>query len=150
MMTDSERVKPSKGTVRTFRMTTSSYYYDESRRELLEYENYFKMDRRARDVAQIVRIRTALEQKGRRHFRSWLLRHLKVHLDHKVDSKFEWEYRAKRQVEQSIASVQRFVLFRVDRRWEATELPSGTMRFTKRRTKRGKKQRRKRGRKHGK
>ena len=151
MMTDSERVELSKGTVRTFRMTTSSYYYDESRRELLEYEMYFKIDRGARDVAQIVRIRTALEQKGCRHFRSWLLRHLKVHLDRKVDAKFEWEYRAKTQVEQPRASVRRFILFRVDRRWEPMLiLPPGTMRFAKRRMKRHKKHVKKRGRKYGK
>jgi len=133
-----------------FRMTVSSYYYDESRRELLEHEMYFRIARRARDVEAIMRIRSALDEKGRRHFRRWLLRHLKVRLDHKVDAKFEREERAKRQVTQSRASVRRFVMLRVDKRWEATELPSGTMRFTKRRTKRGKKRERKRGRKHGK
>ena len=140
----------SSGPVRTFRPTVSSYYYDESRRELLEYEMYFNIARRARDVEDIVRIRAELEEKARRHFRNWLLRHLKVHLDHKVDVKFEPEQRARRQVEQARASVRRFVMLRVDQRWEATELPSGTMQFRKRRTKRGKKQRKKRGRKHGK
>ena len=90
----------SSGPVRTFRPTVSSYYYDESRRELLEYEMYFNIARRARDVEDIVRIRAELEEKARRHFRNWLLRHLKVHLDHKVDVKFEPEQRARRQVEQ--------------------------------------------------
>ena len=141
----------SREPVRTFRMTVSSFCYHESRRELLEYEMYFKIDRKARDVEDIVRIRSELEKKGRRHFRNWLLRHLKVHLDRKVDAKFEWEYRAKKQVEQSRASVRRFILFRVDRRWEPMLiLPLGTMRFAKRRMKRHKKHAKKRGRKYGK
>ena len=139
----------SKAPIRVFRMTVSSYYYDESRRELFEHEMYFKINRRARDVEDIVRIRNELEKKGRRHFRDWLLRHLKVHLDHKVDAWFEREYRAKKQVDQSRASVRRFVMFRVDRRWEPMELPSGTMRFAKRRMKRTNKRVRKRRMKHG-
>ena len=116
----------------------------------MEYEFYFKIDRKARDAEDIIRIRGELEKKGRRHFRNWLLRHLKVHLDRKVDAKFEWEYRAKTQVEQPRASVRRFILFRVDRRWEPTILPPGTMRFAKRRMKRRKTHRKKRGRKYGK
>jgi len=139
-----------KAGIRTFRMTVSSFYYDESRRQLLQYEMYFKINREARDAEDVVRIRGELEKKGRRHFRSWLLRHLKVRLERKVDAKFEWEYRAKTQVEQSRASVRRFLLFRVDRRWEPMILPAGTMRFAKRRMKRRKKDDRKRGRKHGK
>lgn len=71
----------------------------------MEYEFYFKINRKARDVEDGVRIRGELEKKGRRHFRNWLLRHLKVYLDRKVDAKLEWEYRAKTQVEQPRASV---------------------------------------------
>jgi hypothetical protein len=130
-------------------MTVSSFHYDESRRELLEYEMYFKIDRKARDVEDIVRIRSELEKKGCRHFRNWLLRHLKVHLERKVDAGFEWEYRAERQVEQFRASVRRFVLFRVDRQWQPMSLLPGTMRFAKRRMKRRRKHVKKRGRKYG-
>ena len=136
--------------VLTFRMTISSYYYNESRRELLEYEMYFNINRRAKDLEDIVRTRSELEKKGRRHYRNWLLTNLKVYLDHKVDAKFEREYRAISQVEQSRASVRRFVMVRVERRWEATELPSGTMRFTKRPTKHRKKHVKKRPKKHDK
>lgn len=139
----------SRGPVRTFRMTVSSFYYDEPRRQLLEYEMYFKINRKAQDE-EVARIRSELEKKGRRHFRNWLLRHLKVHLDHKVEAKFEWEYRAKTQVEHYRASVRRFVLFRVDRRWEPMILSPGTMRFAKTPMKRRKKRAKKRGRKYGK
>jgi hypothetical protein len=131
-------------------MTISSYYYNESRRELLEYEMYFNINRRAEDLEDIVRIRNELERRGRRHYRNWLLGHLKVHLERKVDAKFEREYRAITQVEQSRASVRRFVMVRVERRWEATELSSGTMRFTKRPTKHRKKLVKKRPKKHDK
>jgi len=110
---------------------------------------YFKIDRKARDVEDIVRIRSELEKKGCRHFRNWLLRHLKVHLERKVDAGFEWEYRAERQVEQFRASVRRFVLFRVDRQWQPMSLLPGTMRFAKRRMKRRRKHVKKRGRKYG-
>lgn len=137
----------SKTPVRTFRMTASSFFYDEQRRQLLEYEMYFKINRKARDE-DVVRIRGELERKGRRHFRDWLVRHLRVHLDHKVEAKFEWEYRAKTQVEQYRASVRRYVLFRVDRRWEPMILSPGTMRFVKRPMKRRKKRVKKRGRKY--
>lgn len=140
--TKSRRLAP----VMIFRMTVSSFYYDESRRQLLEYEMYFKINRKAQDAEAVVRIRSELERKGRRHFRDWLARHLKVHLDHKAEARFEWEYRAKTQVEQYRASVRRFVLFRVDRRWEPMQLLEGTMRFAKRPMKR----RKKRGRKYGK
>jgi hypothetical protein len=110
---------------------------------------YFKINRKAQDE-EVARIRSELEKKGRRHFRNWLLRHLKVHLDHKVEAKFEWEYRAKTQVEHYRASVRRFVLFRVDRRWEPMILSPGTMRFAKTPMKRRKKRAKKRGRKYGK
>jgi hypothetical protein len=136
----SEAILMTRGPVRTFRMTISSFHYDESRRQLLEYESYFKIDRRARDVAEIARIRTALEQKGRRHFSYWLLKHLNVRLDRRVQVNFEKEQRAKRQVEQARASVHRLLMRRVNKRWEAQELPPGTMRFVKRRSKRAKKQ----------
>jgi len=127
----------SLGSVRVFRMTLSSFDYDELRRQLLEYEMYVKIARRARTRVDIERVRTELEEKGRRHFRYWLLKHLNVRLERRVQVNFEKEQRAKRQVEQARASVDRLLMRRVDKRWEAQELPPGTMRFARRLTKNG-------------
>jgi hypothetical protein len=99
----------------------------------LEFEAYIKISRRARRKADIRRIRSALEQKGRRHFHYWLLKHLNVRLERSVQVNFEKEQRAKRQVEQTCATVLRLQMRRIDRRWVAEELPSGKMRFAKRR-----------------
>lgn len=134
MTAKSRRRRRGKPPVRMFRMTVSSYYYDKPSRQLAEYEFYFKIARRARTRADIRRIRTALEEKGRRHYRSWLLRHLKIRLDRELPPpKFEREERARRQVEQPYASVRRLVMRKINRRWEPQELPSGTMRFARRR-----------------
>jgi hypothetical protein len=103
----------------------------------LEFEAYIKISRRARRKADIRRIRSALEQKGRRHFHYWFLKHLNVRLERSVQVNFEKEQRAKRQVEQTCATVLRLQMRRIDRRWVAEKLPSGTMRFTKRRRKYG-------------
>jgi hypothetical protein len=103
----------------------------------LEIEAYFKISRRARTRADIRRIRKQLEEKGRRHFHYWLLKHLNVQLERPVHVSFEKELRAKRQVEQAHASVRRLVMRRVNKRWEAQELPSGRMRFAKRQRKLG-------------
>jgi hypothetical protein len=130
-----ERRQRGRVLVRTFRMTVSSFHYDERRHQPLEFESYFKISRKARRRADITRIRSALEQKGRRHFHYWLLKHLKVRLERSVQVNFEKEQRAKRQVQQVYASVRRLMMRRVDRRWMAEKLPSGKMRFAKRRTK---------------
>lgn len=103
----------------------------------MEFEAYFKISRRAGRKTEIRRIRGALEQKGRRHFHYWLLKHLNVRLERRVQVNFEKEQRAKRQMEQARASVRRLLMRRVNKRWVAQELPSGTMRFAKRRRKRG-------------
>ena len=127
------RNRRQRSPVRTFRMTVSSFHYDERRHQPLEFESYFKTNRRARRRADIKRIRSALEQKGRRHFHYWLLKHLNVRLERSVLVNFEKEQRAKRQVEQVYASVRRLMMRRIDRRWVAEELPSGKMRFARRR-----------------
>jgi hypothetical protein len=118
-------------------MTLSSFGYDDRRHQAIEYEMYFKINRRARTRADIKRIRTDLELKGRKHFHYWLLRHLKVRLERTIQVNFEKEQRAKRQVEQAYASVRRLLLHRIDRRWVAEELPSGRMRFAEWRRKHG-------------
>ena len=128
-----KRKRRRKASVCTFKPTVSSFFYDQPSRQLVEYEFYMKIARRARTRADIKSIRAILEEKARRHFRSWLLRHLNVRLDRPVHVSFEREQREKRQVEQAYASVQRLVLRRVDKRWEAQDLPSGRMRFAKRR-----------------
>jgi len=127
-----ESRKRRKAPVRIFRMTVSSFHYDERRHQAVEYEMYFNINRRARTGADVKRILTVLEEKGRRHFRYWLLKHLNVHLERRVQINFEKEQRAKRQAEQPRASVQRLLMRRVDKRWEAQELSQGTMRFVKR------------------
>jgi len=118
--------------VRAFRMTVSSFHYDEQRHQPLEFEMYFVIARAARSEADIRRIRALLEEKGRRHFHYWLLKHLDVRLDRRVQVNFEKEHRAKRQVEQTRATVRRLLMCRINKRWEAEDLPSGTMRFMKR------------------
>lgn len=123
--------------IRVFRMTVSSFHYDERGHQAVEYEMYFRLNRRARRALDITRIRAMLEEKGRRHFRYWLLKHLKVRLERSVLVNFEKEHRAKRQVEQARATVRRLLIRRVNRRREAQELPSGTMRFAKWRRKHG-------------
>lgn len=127
-----------KAPVHLFRMTASSFLYDERRHQPLEYESYFKINKGARTKADITRIRVELEQKARKHFHYWLLKHLGVRLDRAVRINFEKEERAKRQMEQSYASVRRLMMRRIDRRWVAGSLPSSRMRFAKRRRRHGK------------
>ena len=129
---NADRKRESASPVRTLKMTVSSFLSDKRAHQLLEYEMYFEINRIARTVEEVQAIRTALEGKGRRHFRSWLLRHLNVRLEGRVYVNFEREQRAERQVEQTYASVRRFVMRRVNKRWEAEELQSGRMRFEKR------------------
>ena len=103
----------------------------------MEFEAYFKISRRARTDAHIKRIRSALERKGRKHFHYWLLKHLKVRLEREVRVNFEHEERAKKQIAQAYATVRRLVMRKVNKRWDAQELPSGRMKFAKRRRKLG-------------
>jgi len=121
--------------VRAFRMTASSFDYDERKHQPIEIEMYFNINRAAQGKTDIRRIQTRLEEKGRKHFHYWLLKHLNVRLERSVHVNFEKEQRAKRQVQQAYASVRRLMMRRVDRRWVAENLPSGKMRFAKRRTK---------------
>jgi hypothetical protein len=132
-----ERGERAKVAARTFRMTVSSFHYDERGHQPLEFEMYFRIARRARRRRDTERIRALLEEKGRRHFRYWLLKHLTIRLDRAIQTNFEKEQRAKRQVEQARASVRRLLMRRVNKRWEAQELPSGTMRFAEWRRKHG-------------
>jgi hypothetical protein len=124
-----------KAPVRVFKMTASSFDYDKQRHQPVEIEMYYNINRAARRRADITRIRSELERKGRKHFHYWILKHLNVRLERSVHVNFKKEQRAKRQVEQVYASVRRLMMRRIDRRWVAKELPSGKMRFAKRRTK---------------
>src|SRR5208282_5748179 len=92
------RLFRKRGPVRIFRMTVSSYHYDEEKKELAEHEAYFTISRRARTVADIKRIRAILTEKGRQHYRAWLLKHLNAHV-RRIHINFEPEYRASKQVE---------------------------------------------------
>jgi hypothetical protein len=118
-------------------MIASSFHYDEGKHQLFEYEMDFKIARRAGTTADIKRIRGQLEEKGRRHFHYWLFKHLNVSLDREVRVNFEHELRAEKQIVQTHAFVRRFVMRRVNKRWEDQELPSGTIGFAKRRRKHG-------------
>jgi len=133
------RRRPPKAPVRIFRMTASSFQYDERKGQLFEHEMHFRIARRARTVPDVKRIRRQLEEKGRRHFHYWLLKHLKVRLDREVRVNFEHEERAKVQVPQAYASVRRFLMRRVKGRWTSKELPSGTMNYVRRRRRKKKK-----------
>jgi hypothetical protein len=125
--------KPRKAPVRIFRVTASSYSYNEKTSQLSEIEMYFSLAKRAATLFDIKRIRTKLSKKVCRHYRSWVLRHLNVRVG-TVHVNFEPEFRARKQVEQAYASVDRFVLRRVRGKWEAQQLESGKMQFpTKRR-----------------
>ena len=125
--------------MRVFRMTASSFHYDERRHQPLEFEMYFKISRRARTGANIKRVRSVLERKGRRHFHYWLLKYLKVRMEREVRVNFEHEERAKKQIVDAYATVRRLVMRKINRRWEAQELPQGTMRFAKRWRRHGRK-----------
>lgn len=131
----SRKMRSRPAPVRMFRMTVSSFSYHEQKHQLFEYEMHYKIARRARTRADIKRIRKQLEEKGRRHFHYWLLKHLKVRLDREVRVNFEHEERPKKQIVQTHASVRRLMMRRIDRRWVAEELPSGRMRFAKTRRK---------------
>jgi len=133
------RISGRRRPARIFRVTASSFHSDEETGQLLEYEMYFSTTKPARTLADIRRIRTKLTEKVRTHYRAWLLRHMGVRVG-KVNVNFEPEYRAPKQVEQQYALVKRFVLRRIDRKWQARELQSGKMRFTtKRRARHGRK-----------
>jgi hypothetical protein len=118
-------------------MTASSFDYDKQRHQPVEIEMYYNINRAARRRANTIRIRNELELKGRKHFHYWILKHLNVRLERSVHVNFEKEERAKRQVEQTYASVRRLMMRRIDRRWVAENLPSGKMRFGKRPRKHG-------------
>lgn len=124
-----------KAPVRVFKMTVSSFDYDREKHHPVEVEMYFKINRVARREADIRRIRTELELRGRKHFHYWIRKRLNLQFDRSVHVNFEKEQRAKRQAEQGYASVRRLIMRRIDRRWVAENLPSGKMRFAKRRTK---------------
>jgi len=126
-----------KAPVRVFKMTASSFDYDKQRHQPVEIEMYYNINRAARRRANIIRIRNELELKGRKHFHYWILKHLNVRLERSVHVNFEKEQRAKRQVEQTYASVRRLMMRRIDRRWVGENLPSGKMRFASRRRKHG-------------
>jgi len=131
------RLGKKRGPVRIFKVTASSFHYDEEKQQLCEYEMYFTIARRAGTVTDIKRIRTALDKKVRPHYRSWLLRHVDVRVE-TIHVNFEPEYRARRQVEEQYATVDRIVLRRVNKRWQGEKLQSGKMRFlTKRRRRHG-------------
>ena len=118
-------------------MTASSFDYDQQRHQPVEVEMYININRAARRESDITRIHTELERKGRKHFHYWIRKHLNLQLDRAVHVNFEKEKRAKKQVEQTRASVRRLMMRRIDRRWVAEDLPSGKMRFAKRRRKHG-------------
>jgi hypothetical protein len=118
-------------------MTASSFDYDQQKHQPVEFEMYFGINRAAGTRGEIKRIRNRLEQKGRKHFHYWILKHLNVQLERAVHVNFEKEHRAKRQIQQAYASVRRLMMRRIDRRWVAENLPSGRMRFAKRRRRHG-------------
>ena len=104
-----------KAPVRVFKMTASSFDYDRKRHRSVELEMYFNINRAARREADIRRIRTELELRGRKHFHYWIRKRLSLQLDRPVHVNFEKEQRAKRQVEQGYASVRRLIMCRIDR-----------------------------------
>ena len=117
--------------VRTFRMTISTFHYNKTSQQFYEIEMYFKVDRAASTKSAIRRIRSQLQSRGSRHFRRWLCKYQNL-LVSKIYINFEHERRSSRQVEQSYVSVRRLIMQRVNRRWEAQELPSGKMLYAQR------------------
>lgn len=120
--------------VMTHRMTVSTFHYDHKEKKLSEYEMYFKIARRGDPT----KIRANLAEKGREHFRKWLNRH-DIPLQRDTEVHFELEQAAKRT--QEYASVRRFVIRRINKRWVAEELAPGRMRYGRRRRKHGKRSR---------
>jgi hypothetical protein len=110
---------------RTYRMTISTFQYNEEKKQLIEWESYFKIDRKGDPR----RVRAKLAERGRNHFRRWLSRN-GVPPERAIQVNFELEQAAKRQ--QKYASIRRLVLRRINRRWVAEELKPGKMRYSKR------------------
>ena len=128
------RKKPKpKRPARLYRMTVSTFWYNEETHQLSEYEAHFKIARRG----DIRHIRRKLAEKGLSHFKRWLKRVDKTWKPEeqyrKIKVAFEKEQYARK--EEAHASVRRLVMRRVKKRWVAKELASGTMRYSKRRRK---------------
>jgi len=146
-----ERRKPKKKPkpkrpARLYRMTISTFWYNEDTHQLSEYEAHFKIPRRG----DIRHVRRKLAEKGLGHFKRWLKREDKTWKPEeqyrKIKVAFEKERYARK--EAAYASVRRFVMRRVKRRWVAKELPVGKMRYTKKRPKKVAKKRSTRSIKH--
>ena len=67
-----------------FQVDRLLFDYDELKHQPVELEMYFNINRAALTTAEIRRIRSELEQKGRKHFRYWIHKHLNVRFDRAV------------------------------------------------------------------
>lgn len=116
-----------KPAVRLYRMTIATFHYDKPTHQLIEYEMHFKIAR----AGDVRRVRRRLANLGAAYFQRWLHRTHEISIPkRKLKIAFEREARAK--VEQDLATVRRFVMRRVKKRWVAQELPSGTMSYVRR------------------
>ena len=114
---------------RLYSTTIATFHYDKPTHQLIEYEAHLKIARRSIHV-RAVRLRLA--KRGAAHFQRWLRRYAKIWIPkRKLRIAFERETYAKKQEDK--ASVRRFVMHRVKRRWTSKELPAGTMSYVRRR-----------------
>jgi len=139
------RKKP-KRPIRLYRVTISTFWYNEETRQLCEFEMHFKIARRG----DIRHVRRKLAERGLGHFKRWLKRVDRTWKPEeqyrKIKVAFEKERYARK--EQAHASVRRFVMRRVKRRWVAKELRAGRMRYARKRSKKVAKKRRRKIVKH--
>jgi hypothetical protein len=110
-------------------MTIATFHYEKRTHQLIEYEMHIKIARRSIHV-RAVRLRLA--KLGAAYFQRWLRRYAKISIPkRKLKVAFEREAHAK--VQQQKASVRRYVMHRVKRRWTSKELAPGTMSYVRRR-----------------
>ncbi len=127
--------KKPKPKIRLYKMSVSTFFYDEETHQLVEYEHHFKIARRGR----IRIIRRRLAKLGGRHLQNWLYKYRKVWIPkRKLRTAFEREQYAKKQ--EPYATVRRFTMRRIRKRWVAKELASGKMRYSRKRRKKAVKQ----------
>jgi len=114
--------------IRLYKMTISTFWYEKETHQLVEFECHFKIARRGR----VKTVRNRLARLGGKHLQNWLHRERKIWIPkRKLRTAFEKEQYAKKQ--QTHATVRRFSMRRVKKRWISKELAPGRMKYSRKR-----------------
>jgi len=123
-------IRKPKPKIRLFKMTISTFWYEKETHQLLEFEIHVKIARRG----SIKTVRRRLAKLGGRHLQNWLRRERKIWIPRrKLRTAFERETYARKQ--EAYATVRRFSMRRVKKKWVAKELPAGRMKYSRKRRK---------------